>query len=31
MKLTKIKYVVLGALFAIGGMTTGCDTLDIDN
>ncbi len=31
MKLNKVKYVVLGALFAIGGMTTGCDTLDIDN
>lgn len=31
MKLNKIKYVVVGAFFAIGGMTTSCDTLDIKN
>lgn len=31
MKLNKFKYVVLGAFFAVGGMTTSCDTLDIDN
>lgn len=31
MKLNKFKYVVVGAFFAVGGMTTSCDTLDIDN
>lgn len=31
MKLNKIKYVVVGAFFAMGGMTTSCDTLDIKN
>lgn len=31
MKLNKFKYVVVGAYFAVGGMTTSCDTLDIDN
>ena len=31
MKLNKFKYVVVGAFSAVGGMTTSCDTLDIDN
>ena len=31
MKLNKFKYVVVGAFFAVGGMTTSCDTLDINN
>lgn len=31
MKLNKFKYVVVGAFFAVSGMTTSCDTLDIDN
>lgn len=31
MKLNKFKYVVVSAFFAVGGMTTSCDTLDIDN
>lgn len=31
MKLNKFKYVVVGAFFAVGGITTSCDTLDIDN
>lgn len=32
MKLNNIKHVIIvGAFFAMGGMTTGCDTLDIDN
>ena len=31
MKHNKFKYVVVGAFFAVGGMTTSCDTLDIDN
>lgn len=31
MKLNKFKYVMVGAFFAVGGMTTSCDTLDIDN
>ena len=31
MKVNKFKYVIVGALFALGGMTTGCDTLDIKN
>ena len=31
MNLNKFKYVVVSAFFAVGGMTTSCDTLDIDN
>ena len=31
MKINKFKYVIVGTLFALGGMTTGCDTLDIKN
>lgn len=31
MKMNKIKYTVVSVVFALCGMTTSCDTLDIDN
>lgn len=31
MKMNKIKYAIISAAFVLGGMATGCDTLDIDN
>lgn len=31
MKMKKIKYAVISAAFVLGGMTTSCDTLDIEN
>lgn len=31
MEMKKLKYIVLGSFFALCGMTTSCDTLDIDN
>ena len=31
MKIQKIKYAIICAALMLGGMTTGCDTLDIDN
>lgn len=31
MKMIQFKYAIISAAFLLGGMTTGCDTLDIDN
>lgn len=31
MKMKKIKYGIIGTVLVLGGMMTGCDTLDIDN
>ena len=31
MEMKKLKYIVLGSFFALCGITTSCDTLDIDN
>lgn len=31
MKMNKIKYAVISAVFVLAGMLTGCDTLDIEN
>ena len=29
--MNKIKYTIIGAAFVLGGITTSCNTLDIDN
>ena len=31
MKMIQFKYAIISTAFLLGGMTTGCDTLDIDN
>ena len=31
MKMNKLKYIVVGSVFALCGITTSCDTLDIEN
>ena len=31
MKMKKIKYAIISTVLVLGGMVTGCDTLDIDN
>lgn len=31
MKIKKFKYAIISAAFLLGGLTTGCDTLDIEN
>ena len=31
MKVNKLKYAIISASIVFAGMTTGCDTLDIDN
>ena len=31
MKINRLKYIVVGSVFALCGITTSCDTLDIEN